>query len=231
MVRIVLVHPPALSPVVWRPLAEVLRADGHDVLVPDYTDALAAAPAWWERAALTCVQTVHRAGGEGGDGASGVDVLLGYSGAGVLIPRLAAALRPARVVLVDAVVPADGEASVPSESQRAMAAALLRDHGGDRLPRWTRWWPPEVLPALLPDAGLRADLDRTSPRLPADFYHEPVPVSPGWEPGRVDYVQLSEPYAEDAATARQRGWTVHELPSDHLAVATRPEDLCTLLFR
>lgn len=225
--RIVLVHPPALSPVVWRPLAEVLEGDGHDVVLPDYTGDLGVAASWWERAALTCARAVDAAGK---DATGGVDVVVGYSGSGVLLPRLAAELRPARVVLVDAGVPAAGGATVPSEGQRAMAADLLRDHGGDRLPRWTRWWPPEVLPEVLPDERLRAELDRTSPELPADFYHEPVPVSPGWEPGRVDYVHLSEPYAEDAATARRRGWVVHKLPSDHLAVATRPESLRDLLF-
>jgi hypothetical protein len=228
--RIVLVHPPALSPVVWQPLAEVLRDAGHDVVVPDYTGDLAVAASWWERAALTCVHSVDAGGAPGRAGGGGADVVVGYSGSGVLLPRLAVELRPARAVLVDAGVPATSGATVPTEQQRTLAANLLRDHGGDRLPRWTRWWPPEVLPGLLPDDRLRADLDRTSPELPGDFYAEPVPVSPHWEPDRVDYVLLSEPYAEDAATARCRGWTVHELPSDHLAVATRPEQLRDLLF-
>lgn len=236
--RILLVHPPALSPVVWRPLRTVLEAAGHEVAVPDYTAELTVAASWWRRATRECVRAVDallgsppvREGARDYAGTGpGPDLLVGYSGSGVLLSPVAASRPAGRVVFLDALLPAEGRETVPSERVRAFTARLLAEHGGERLPRWTRWWPADDLAALLPDASLREELDATSPELPGDFYDEAVGVSPGWEPDRVDYVQLSDGYAEQAATAAGRGWVVHRLPSDHLAVVTRPEEIRDLL--
>ncbi|GAA1138015.1 hypothetical protein [Ornithinicoccus hortensis] len=232
--RILLVHPPALSPVVLRPLRTVLEAAGHEVAVPDYTAELTVAASWWRRATRECVRAVDallgsppvREGARDYAGTGpGPDLLVGYSGSGVLLSPIAASRPAGRVVFLDALLPAEGRETVPSEQVRAFTARLLAEHGGERLPRWTRWWPADDLAALLPDASLREELDATSPELPGDFYDEAVGVSPGWEPDRVDYVQLSDGYAEQAAAAAGRGWVVHRLPSDHLAVVTRPEEI------
>lgn len=242
MSRLALIHPPALSPVVWRPLASVLRAAGHEVALPDYTGEVEVAASWWRRATLACVLAIDelvgtpqltgeaREGARGYPGvAAGPDVLVAYSGAGVLMPLVANARPPRRAVFLDAVVPASGRHTVPSEQVRAFAAGLRDRHGGDRLPPWTRWWGEDGIAELLPDAGLRDELDRTAPRLPVDFFDEAVGVAPGWEPERIDYVQLSDAYDADATQARARGWTVHRLQADHLAVTTRPEDVADLL--
>lgn len=242
MSRLALIHPPALSPVVWRPLASVLRAAGHEVALPDYTGEMEVAASWWRRATLACVLAIDelvgtpQLTGEAREGprdypavAAGPDVLVAYSGAGVLMPLVANARPPRRAVFLDAVVPASGRHTVPSEQVRAFAAGLRDRHGGDRLPPWTRWWGEDGIAELLPDAGLRDELDRTAPRLPVDFFDEAVGVAPGWEPERIDYVQLSDAYDADATQARARGWTVHRLQADHLAVATRPEDVADLL--
>ncbi|MDQ3538963.1 MAG: hypothetical protein M3415_09245 [Actinomycetota bacterium] len=58
MSRLALIHPPALSPVVWRPLASVLRAAGHEVALPDYTGEVEVAASWWRRATLACVLAI-----------------------------------------------------------------------------------------------------------------------------------------------------------------------------
>lgn len=234
--RILLVHPPALSPVVWRPLRRVLEADGHEVAVPDYTGELTVAASWWRRATRECVRAGDALVGEPpvrkgarDHAGTGPDLLVGYSGSGVLLSPVAAARPPGRAVFLDAVLPARARESAPSEQVRTFTTQLLAEHGGDRLPRWTRWWPAADLATLVPDATLRRELDATSPELPGDFYDEPVGVSPGWEPSRVDYVQLSEAYAAEAAAAADRGWRVHRWPSDHLAVLTRPEQVRDLL--
>ncbi len=242
MTRLALIHPPALSPVVWRPLVSVLRAAGHEVALPDYTGQLEVAASWWRRATLTCVLAIDDLvgtappAGNAREGsrdypavAPGPDVLVAYSGAGVLMPLVANARPPRRAVFLDAVVPASERHTVPSEQVRAFAAALRDQHGADRLPPWTRWWGREGIAELLPDVDLRDELDRTAPRLPVDFYDEAVGVAPGWEPEHIDYVQLSDAYDADATQARARGWTVHRLQADHLAVATRPGDIVTVL--
>lgn len=242
--RLALIHPPALSPVVWRPVAEALRAGGHEVAVPDYTAELTVSASWWRRATMVCGTAIddlvsnpppapadregsrqHRAK------AAGPDVLVAFSGSGVLMPLIANARPPARAVFVDAVLPAaSGRHTVPSAPLREFVAGLRAEHaGGERLPRWTQWWDPQELADLLPDAEFRAELEAASPQLPASFYDEAVGMAPGWEPPTVDYVQLSAAYDAEAAEASRRGWQVHRIDGTHLSVATDPQSLLPLL--
>jgi hypothetical protein len=76
-VRWLLVHPPLLGPAVLGPLAAELRSRGNAVRVPDLRSAVVAAAGWWDRVAAA-------AGGP-------ADVVLGFSGAGVVLPAVAAA--------------------------------------------------------------------------------------------------------------------------------------------
>jgi hypothetical protein len=134
------------------------------------------------------------------------------------------------VVLVDAPVPPRARVVMP-------APAALRDFlvgwAGDdgRLPVWSHWWDEAVMVDLVPDARLRAELEADMERLPLAYFDEEVPVPAGWEDRRVVYVRLSEPYAEDAAAARGRGWEVVDLPGRHLDIATRPALLADVLRR
>ncbi len=259
MVRFVLVHPPALSPAVWRPLAAALEAAGHAVGLPDYTPDLTVAGSWWRRATLATVKAVdalvgnpppgldERAGSRSYSSvAPGPDVLVLFSGSGVLAPAICGTRAPGTVVFVDATLPAAGGAeTMASADVRRQVAALPRVAGdpsatpaaarGERLPRWTRWWPEADLAALLPDPRLRDELDRTAPELPADFYEEAIPAPAGWEPSIVRYLQLTGAYDAEAADARARGWQV-VLPTEtglsaptHLSVMTAPQVLVDLL--
>src|SRR5690349_23506023 len=75
--RWLLVHPPLLGPAVLRPLADALRARGHVVELPDLRWTVAEAQGWpqrWTAAAAA---------------AGPVDVVLGFSGAGVILPSVA----------------------------------------------------------------------------------------------------------------------------------------------
>jgi hypothetical protein len=202
-----LVHPPLLGPAVLEPLADELRSRGHVVRVPDLRPAVAESPGWYERASATATA----------EGA--VDAVLGFSGAGVVLPAVAAAVEARRVVWLDAVLPAaHGLTETPPE-RLAQLAELVR---GDRYAAWPDWWPPEVLAAELPDADLRARVAAEAPQLPADFYSVAVPVPPSWPQDDVRYVQLSSAYAADAERARTRGWTVvGDGTGRHLDVVTR----------
>jgi hypothetical protein len=208
-----LVHPPLLGPAVFGPLAAELRSRGNAVRVPDLRPAVVAATGWWDRVAAA-------AGGP-------ADVVLGFSGAGVVLPTVAAAVTARRVVWLDAVVPA---ASGTTETPPALRAAVAEFARGDRLLAWTDWWPPEVLAAELPDRHLRALVAAEAPRLPADFHDSAVPVPADWPQDDVRYVQLSPAYDGHAAEARRRGWTVAGDGSGrHLDVAGRPEHVADLL--
>lgn len=243
--RLALIHPPALSPVVWRPVAEALRAGAHEVAVPDYTAELTVSASWWRRATMVCGMAIdalvgnpppdpadHEGTRQHRAKAAGPDVLVVYSGSGVLMPLIANARPPGRAVFVDAVLPAaSGRETAPSARLREFVAGLRAEHPGERLPRWTQWWDPQELADLLPDVDFRAELDAASPQLPASFYDEAVGMAPGWEPAAVDYVQLSAAYDAEAAEASRRGWQVHRIDGTHLSVATDPQSLLAVLTR
>ena len=216
MARWLLVHPPLLGPAVLGPLACELRRRGHDVAVPDLRAVVAEAADWprrWTEAAA----------------ASGpVEAVLGFSGAGVTLPAVAAATRAARVVWVDALVPARSGETLADEDIRARIPALLEADG--RIADWTTWWGPGVLDELVPDAGLRAAIRAEGHRLPGDFYAVAVPVPGSWPEDGARYVQLSAAYDDAAAEARERGWpVVGGSDGAHLDVATDPRRVADLL--
>jgi hypothetical protein len=216
--RWLLLHPPLLGPAVMRPLAEVLRGRGATVAVPDLRSTLTPAGGWPER------YTAAAAGSVG----SAADVVVGYSGAGVVIPSVAVAVGAHRAVWIDAVVPAVSGSTVPSAEIRALVQPLVGDDGS--IAEWTTWWGPDALPGLIPDARLRAAVAEEGHRLPGDFYEQAVPVPQSWPEDGARYVQLSEAYDADAAQARARGWQVTgSSRGAHLDVATDPVRIAALL--
>lgn len=215
-VRILLVHPPLLSPVVWRQVAGRLRTAGHDVTVPAlrWTDD----DRWWDEAASSVSE---RAGD--------ADAVVAHSGAGALVPVLLAGLPVARaVVLVDAVLPPESGCTTPPEALRRFVADLAVD---GVLPPWTSWWGPDAMAELVPDPGDRDDLVSTTPRLRASFLDAAVPAPDGWEPPARAYLQLSDAYDSEAGEARQRGWVVERLDAQHLDLLARPDVVTSAVLR
>jgi hypothetical protein len=199
------------------PLADALVAHGHDVAVPDLRGAVHTAAGWYDR--FTALAAT----------AGPAEALLGFSGAGVVLPAVAAAAGARRVVWVDAILPARSGATTTPHERLARLADLVRN---GRLAPWPTWWTPEELAAELPDKVLRAGVCAEAPELPADFHDVPVPVPAAWPDGDVGYVQLSPAYAEDAAEARARGWRVTgDGTGRHLDVVTRPREVLELVER
>jgi hypothetical protein len=91
--------------------------------------------------------------------------MVGHSGAGILLPAIAAA-SAARVVgfiFVDAHVPRDtGEVPISDLEYQALIAPLAV---GGVLPKWSDWWR-TALERLVPDPVVRATLREDMPRLP-----------------------------------------------------------------
>jgi hypothetical protein len=215
MTRWLLVHPPLLGPAVLGPLAAELRARGEVVDVPDLRPAVGTAHGWPER------WTAAAATGP-------ADAVLGFSGAGVTLPAVAAAVGARRVVWVDALVPARSGATLADDDLRARIPALIERDG--RIRDWTTWWGPGGLDELVPDPELRAAIRAEGHRLPGDFYDVAVPVPAGWPEDGARYVQLSAAYDGAAAEARERGWLVLGGPDGaHLDVATDPARVADLV--
>src|SRR3954462_2246455 len=190
MVRWLLVHPPLLGPTVLGPLAAVLAGRGDDVMVPDLRPTVAVAAGWparWttEAAAL-----------------GPADVVLGFSGAGLTLPAVAAAVRARRVVWVDAHMPVRAGQTVADDEIRALIPELVGPDG--RIAEWTTWWGPGAIDEHVPDPVLRDAIRDEGHRLPGDFYDVAVPVPAHWPEEGARYVQLSPAYDDAAAEARRR---------------------------
>jgi hypothetical protein len=216
MARWLLVHPPLLGPAVLAPLAAVLTERGEDVMLPDLRATVWEAAGWPGRWTAAAAAT------------GPADTVLGFSGAGVTLPAVAAAVGAARVVWVDAQLPAVSGETVADDDIRARIPALLDADG--RIRDWTTWWGPDALDKLIPDPVLRGAIRAEGHRLPGDFYDVSVPVPGSWPESDAEYVQLSSAYDDAAEEARNRGWPVAGGPGGaHLDVATDPADVADRL--
>ena len=209
-----LVHPPLLGPAVLAPLAEELRWRGATVVLPDLRATVSEAAGWPERWVATAA-----AGGP-------ADGVVGFSGAGLTLPAVAAAVGARRVVWVDALVPAESGETVPDDDIRARVAGMVRN---GRIPDWTTWWGPDALVDLVPHQRVREAIQAEGHELPADFYDVAVPVPGAWPEDAARYVQLSAAYDGAAAEARACGWPVtRDGGGGHLEVATDPARVADL---
>ena len=206
-----LVHPPLLGPAVLQPRAAELRQRGSGVAVPDLRAAVGTASGWPQR----WVSAAAAAGP--------AEVVVGFSGAGIVLPAVAAAVGVRRVVWLDAVLPT----GTWPDDVRELTAPLVRD---GRIADWTTWWGPDAMTGLLPDERLRAAVLAEGHGLPADFHDVAVPVTDRWPDDDVRYLHLSPAYAAEAAAARARGWTVvGDGAGEHLDVANDPARVADLI--
>jgi hypothetical protein len=211
-----LIHPPLLGPAVLEPLARALRDRGHAVALPDLRSAVAVAAGWPGRYVAGAAAT------------GPADVVLGFSGAGVVLPAVAEAVGARDVVWVDALVPARSGETAPSEAIPGLIERFVGDDG--RIAEWTTWWGPDTMAELIPEPALRTAVEASTPRLPADFSDVAVPVPDCWPEAGARYVQLSAGYDSDAAEARARGWDVRGGPDgEHLDIANAPARVLDLL--
>jgi hypothetical protein len=210
----VLVHSPLVGPTSWVPVARELERRGRVAVVPSLLGVAEAPEPQW-RHVPDAVRTATR------DLRQRI-VLVGHSGAGLLLPVIADALavEVAALMFVDSLLPPPAGPLLlghPAfmDQLRAMATDGV-------LAPWSRWFGAQAMRELVPDERLRADLEAEMPRLPLAYFEATVPVPDGWANRRpCAYLLLSAPYAQSAAEARARGWPVIEIDGvQHLAIAT-----------
>ena len=205
----VLVHSPVTGPSTWRWVAAELVARGHEVTVPAVPPA--ATSLGWAGFVGAVVAL-----------ANGTDspILVGHSGAGPLLPRIAARIRPRSLVFVDADIPPEaGETTlVPEEFGEFLRGLAING----MLPPWSYWFGRDSMRELIPDDDKREIVTAELPALPLSYFEARVPVPAGWASTRCGYVQLSEPYAEQWSKAADNGWPVARLHGAHLDIVSRP---------
>ncbi|MFI4964257.1 MAG: alpha/beta fold hydrolase [Caulobacterales bacterium] len=218
--RFVLLHSPLLGPMAWRQVAGELARRG----------AAAEAPAWPRLSTIAEGFYATLADGVAAQLAGRDDppILVAHSGAGALVPALAARLKTpvAGAIFADAILPHPGRSwfdTAPEEMrQRLRAGAQMGE-----LPAWDEWWPPGALERLVPDAPVREALAAELEPLPLAYFEEAAP--PDAFAGPSAYLQLSGAYDDEGVAAGRHGWPVVRLPLHHLAMLTHPEAVAAAL--
>jgi pimeloyl-ACP methyl ester carboxylesterase len=212
--RLLLVHSPLVGCETWEPVATDLAADGYAVTIPDLAGTLTAGPPYHLRQAQVIADSA----------AQRPVILIGYSRAGSLLATIGTMLRPnvRGYIFVDARLPTPGCSWMQTTAPDLVARLREMADPQGWLPPWPQWWGEEELAALLPDPALRQRFAAGCPPLPLAMFEEIDPLAPGWPDAPGGYLQLSEAYDDEAATARGLGWPVREQPSHHLALLTQP---------
>jgi hypothetical protein len=148
-------------------------------------------------------------------------VLVGHSGAGPLLPAIGNGIGTpvAAYVFVDAALPPISGAYMIEEQFRAHLRSLASDH---LLPPWSRWWGEDVMVTLVPDANVLRVIEAELPRMPLEYFEEPIPVPESWDRIGAAYIRFSEAYAPQAEEARDRGYIVEQLDGEHLHMVVDP---------
>lgn len=216
----VLIHSPLVGSVTWSWVADELHERGHRAVTPSI--AAGALAGNWQ----TCVQLAVEQAQTDPDA-----ILVGHSGAGPLLPSIAAEMsqRPAQLVFVDAgLPPTRGEARVVPDNFAEHLRALADD---GLLPVWSDWFGPGVVDSLILDAERRAAVLANLPRLPLSYFDARIAMPQGWSAAAQGaYVLLSEMYRPDADEAASRGWPVIETLGGHLDLINRPAELAEALI-
>jgi hypothetical protein len=159
------------------------------------------------------------------------DVIVGHSGAGVVLPSIAGAAsspqRP-RLVFVDAVIPeCEGEAKL-----NPIVVDLLRAAAVDGvLPPWSAWLGEGGIERMIPDGELRTQVEAELPKLPITLFEGGLPVPAGWCTWPCAYLLLSEDMRDEAERARSLGWSVLEDVGNHLDVVNRAAEIAADLVQ
>ena len=216
---LVLVHSPLLGAFSWRDVASRLRTAGGHVIAPDFSHALLEASPLYPKIAGAIAKDVEELPGD--------IVLIGHSGAGALLPSVAAAVGP-RVrgfLFVDAILPEFPGMSwldtVPTDF-----ATRVRELSSDGfLPPWHEWWPSHVIAHLLPDNVQRTAFIENLDRRPFAYFDEKTPDIELPTTARCAYLQLSPGYETEAKRAQASGWPVDSCSLGHLAMVTEAAEL------
>ncbi|WP_218125412.1 alpha/beta fold hydrolase [Glycomyces harbinensis] len=219
---LVLVHSPLTGAQAWRPAAVALRSMGRRVAVPDFEAVFERDGPYHQAVASAVADQI--------DAHPGMRVVLvAHSGAGALLPAITASVGSAiGAVFVDALLPHPSRTwfdTVPRELRDRLASLAE----GDRLPKWSDWFPPAAVAALLPEAAQREAFIAALPRMPLSYFAETAPDPQAWPPRWCAYVRCSEAYDAEAAEAARAGWPVRRVEGDHLSLLTRPEETARVI--
>lgn len=212
--KLVLLHSPLVGPGTWRAIAPALEASGFDAAVPDFTADMAGPPPYYSRLVRTASASVAR------DSA----ILVAHSGAGSLVPAIAASGHVSGAIFVDALLPHPGQSwfeTVP-QTLKSRLETLARD---GRAPPWHRWWPDGAIRSLFADEASYARFVSELKEIPLAYLEEPAPDLALDDKFAGAYLQLGPGNAAEASAAERLGWPVQRLALHHLALLTHADEV------
>ncbi|HET6749225.1 MAG TPA: alpha/beta fold hydrolase [Actinomycetes bacterium] len=225
---LVLLHSPLVGVESWGTLPDALRRGGVAALAVriERDDRPPYARRYAEQAAAAVLAAVPQP--------VRPPVLAGHSGAGPLLPAVAAALRargrPAGGHLFcDAGLPRQGATRLDllAEEDPAMAAGFRGElEAGARFPGWSG----RDLEPLVPDPAARAALVACLRPRGLDFFTEPLPPAAGWPDAPCGYLRLSAAYDAWLQRARALGWPTASLDAGHFHALVDPDGLAAALL-
>ena len=200
--NVVLLHSPLVGPATWQPVASLLAAAGHHVVVADPRRIEVEGPV----------------------------VLVPHSNAGLYVPMLAERLDLVATVYVDAALAEEGADTALAPPALVDHLRTLMDPDG-MLPPWSRWWAAEDLVGLFPDDATRAAVEREQPRLPLAYFTRRLPVPAGWSDRPSAYLAFGDTYADEIIRARTLGWPVEVMAGRHLHQLHEPAAVADAILR
>jgi pimeloyl-ACP methyl ester carboxylesterase len=235
MAVFVLVHGAGTGGWIWRRVRRVLERAGHEVYTPTLTGV-------GERAHL--LRRDISLGTHVADIVAVIDqeelhevVLVGFGYAGMIIPAAADPLpgRVRRLIYVDGCVIDSGQSMLdvlPPEVRESWQRTVLAGDGW-RVPPY----PVGELGGIDDDAGGEAEVRRLLARRtpqPLACFTEPLVLSRADAMPPASYIHCRDKpdgdlSAKAAATARERGWELRELPTGHFCMLTMPGRTARLL--
>jgi pimeloyl-ACP methyl ester carboxylesterase len=222
MVTFALIHSPLVGPYTWALVADAMGRRGIRAVVPNLHEQVQAGTPFWAQHASAVARALAP------EAESEPVVLVGHSGAGMLLPasreRLGRAV--AGYIFVDAGLPEDGKSRLDLFWDREAAAGFRQVASGGFLPPWTS----DDLKEVIPDAAVRVRFVSELRPTPIAVYEEPLPVFQGWPDAPGGYLQFSKVYDSAAEQARRMGWAYRKLDAGHFHMLVEPEVVTNALI-
>jgi pimeloyl-ACP methyl ester carboxylesterase len=218
MTAFVLVHSPLVGPFTWALVGDELRRRSFQAVVPALRSDAGAGLPYWQQHVDSVVQAL--------EAYPSIEppILVGHSGAGVLLPAIRQALGRAvsGYLFVDASIPRNAASRLGLFASPEEAAQFRQAAVKGLLPTWTE----ADLCDALPNDVLRQRFVAELRPLPLAVYEEPIPVFEGWSDAPCGYLRFTGTgpgaYEESVQLARREGWAYTELDGGHFHMLVDP---------
>ncbi|MGE5223271.1 MAG: alpha/beta fold hydrolase [Omnitrophica WOR_2 bacterium] len=221
MITFALIHSPLVGPFTWTRVYEELKRMGFDPIAPVLLTGDDLQPPYWKRHAEIAAHALKHI-------PAGQDiVLVGHSGAGMLLPSIRDEMEcpVSAYIFVDAGIPENMKSRLDLFGSTE-ADDFRRSAVAGYIPAWTE----DDLHEVIPDAQLRQRFVTELHPTPLLVYEEPVPVFEGWPDAPCGYIQFSPVYDKPAEFAREKGWGYRRLDGGHFHMLVDPQAVTAALI-